>query len=362
MKKITVTLALVLVLTVLLPGCKKVENEYVRYTDSFFDVFNTLTQVIGYTKSEEEFYLHFEKIHARLQELHKLYDIYNSYEGINNIKTINDNAGIKPVKVDRELVDLILFAKDWYYLTEGRTNIALGPVLKIWHDYRAEAIYEPQNAKLPPMEILRAAASHTDIEKIIVDTENSTVYLADSRMRLDIGAVAKGFAVELVAKEIFVEGMISGVINAGGNIRVIGQPLDSVRDRWAIGIQNPDASIVAENDNILDTVFISDASVVSSGDYQRYYMVGDEVIHHIIDPLTLMPGTHYRSITVLAVDSGVADFLSTELFLIPYKESRALADSIAGVEAIWVMPDGKVEATDGMKQILRSSGATNRIL
>ncbi len=97
-------------------------------------------------------------------------------------------------------------------------------------------------------------------------------------------------------------------------------------------------------------MFIKDASVVSSGDYQRYYIVGDMRVHHIIDPKTLMPGDYYRAVTVVTADSGLADLLSTSIFLLPFDESLELVKSIEGVEAIWVMKDGTVESTEGMKK------------
>ncbi len=332
-------------------------NRYTKYTDTFFDTFDTAITVVGYTKSEKEFDAYFKQVHSRFLELHQLYDIYNTYKGLNNVKTINDNAGIAPVKVDKDLLNLILFSKDWYTRTGGQTNIALGSVLKIWHQYREQGMDDPDTARLPPMEDLREAAKHTDINKVQVDTQNSTVYLADKSMSLDLGAVAKGYATEIVAKEIAAQGFKSGIISSGGNIRTIGKPLDGIRARWGIGIQDPQKSIVSDEENLLDVVFINDASVVSSGDYQRYYVVDGRVIHHLIDPKTLMPADYYHAVTVVTPDSGVADFMSTSLFLLPYNESRALAEK-AGVDAIWVLQDGRVEVTDGIKTIAKSFGAT----
>lgn len=359
MRKIASGLIVVLLLTLAFTSCQnKQKNEYSKYSESFFDTFNTMTMVVAYTKSEQEFNSYMEKIHTRFQKLHKLYDIYNDYEGINNLKTINDNAGIKPVKVEKEIIDLILFSKDWYNRTGGRTNIAMGSVLKIWHEYREQGKNDPENAKIPDMKELKEAAKYTDINKVIVDSENSTVYLEDKRMSLDLGAVAKGYATEIVAKEIMAEGLVSGIISSGGNIRVLGKPLDGVRQRWGIGIQDPEKSIVSDEDNILDTIFLNNASVVSSGDYQRYYIVDGKIMHHLIDPQTLMPGDYYKAVTIVTEDSGVADFLSTTTYLMPFEQSRTLVESIKGVEAIWVLPDGKVEATDGMKKIMKSNGAS----
>ncbi|CDI49968.1 thiamine biosynthesis lipoprotein apbE [Clostridium tetani 12124569] len=359
MKKTVKLLSILSLIILIFIGCNKVnQNSYEKYTDSFFDTFDTMTVVVGYTKSEEEFNSYMEKIHSRFQELHKLYDIYNNYEGINNIKTINDNAGIKPVKVSKDIIDIIVFSKEWYKLTKGKVNIAMGSVLSIWHDYREEGIDNPENARLPPMKELLGASKYTDIDKVIVDTKNNTVYLEDKRMSLDIGAVAKGYATEIVAKEIMNKGFKSGIISAGGNVRVLGKPLDGIRKRWGIGIQDPKKSIVSDKNKNIDTIFLNNASVVSSGDYQRYYVVDDKKIHHLIDPKTLMPGEYYRAVTVIAKDSGLADLLSTAVYLMPYNQSRQLVESLEGVEAIWVMADGNIEATKGMKKIMKSNGAS----
>lgn len=355
-----VSIIIVLLVMFLIPGCTQTaESEYTRYSNSFFDTFDTLVVVTAYTKSEAEFTEYFEMIERRFQKLHKLYDIYNNYEGINNLKTINDQAGREAVAVDREIIDLILFAKEWHERTQGRVNIALGPVLRIWHEYRTEGLDDPQNAALPPLDLLQKAQEQTDLEQVVVDPEKRTVYLTDPGMSLDVGAIAKGYAVEMAVREAAAAGLESGVISAGGNVRVIGRPLDGVRERWAIGIHDPDASLFDESDNLLDTIFLTDGSVVSSGDYQRYYSVDGKRYHHLIDPETLMPAAHYRAVTVVTEDSAVADYLSTELFLLPYAESRALADSLDGVEAIWVMPDGAVKITGGLEGMLKSRGATN---
>ena len=352
-----VLFVILVALLLALPGCTP-KNEYSKYTDSFFDTFDTLVQVVAYTKSEQEFRTYYQIIKDEFTRLHRLYNIYESYEGLNNIKTINENAGVAPVPVDRDIIDLILFTKEWHDRTRGRTNIALGPVLQLWHDYRTAGLDDPPNAKLPPLEALQEAARHTSLDEVIVNTEKNTVFLPDPKMSLDVGAVAKGYATELAAQKAMAAGMESGLISAGGNVYAIGRPLDGVRERCTIGIHNPEKSIVAE-DGLLDTILVNNAAIVTSGDYQRYYRVGGEIYHHLIDPETLMPATHFRAVTVVAYNSAVADFLSTELFLLPFTESLALAESIDGVEAFWVLPDGQIRVTEGMKQMLKSYGATN---
>lgn len=355
MKRTIIYILVSLLSLSLLAGCSK--ETYGKYEDSFFDTFDTVTIVIGYTKTQEEFEGYMDTIHDRFKELHNLFDKYKSYDGINNIKTINDKAGKEPVKVDREIIDLILFSKEWYYKAGKETNIAMGPVIKVWSDYSDKALEDPENASIPSREELEEAAKYIDIEKVIVDEENSTVFLEDPNMMLDVGAVAKGYAVELVAKEIEEAGLKSALISGGGNIRAIGKPLDKKRERWGIGIQNPDKSLI-DTGNVLETVFVKDLSVVSSGDYQRFFVVDDKVYHHIIDPNTLMPGDYYRALTIVTPDSGVADFLSTSAFLLPLEESKALIESLDNTEAFWVMNDGTIETTEGMDKIMLSKGAT----
>lgn len=361
MKKIVIVL---LAFTLLLIGCvtdTKREGQagrYAKYTYEFYGAFDTVVQFIGYAESEREFDQYVKQAQKRLEELHKLYDKYNAYEGINNIRTINENAGVSPVVVPQEIIDLLVFSKDWYAKTNKTVNIALGPVLEIWHDYREEGKDDPEHAKIPPITELRKAAELADIEKVIVDKTNRTVFLAEKGMSLDVGAVAKGYAAEIAAREMQETGMKSCVISCGGNVRLIGQPLDGVRSKWGIGIQNPNGNALIPDDKPLETVYLKDTSLVSSGDYQRYYIVDGKVVHHLIDPETLMPADHYRAVTVMTRDSGAADALSTAVFLLPYEKSRALVENLEGVEALWVFADGKIEATQGMKDTMKSNGAS----
>ena len=134
--------------------------------------------------------------------------------------------------------------------------------------------------------------------------------------------------------------------------------MDGIREKWGIGIQDPDKAVVEDEENILDVVFINDASVVTSGDYQSYYIVDGKTYHHLIDPETLMPAEYFRSVTIITKDSGVADFLSTTVFLMPLEEGMALIDSLEDTEAYWVLRDRSTVISDGLKYMLRSHGAT----
>ena len=360
MKKLTAFYVTLLVLATLMPSCScRKQSEYTWHSEVMTDYFDTLITIVAYTKTQDEFDAYFRQAEERFAQLHKLYDIYKNYEGINNLKTVNDNAGLEPVAVNKDLLDLVKLAKEWTLSGHEKTNITLGPVLKIWHEYRTEGLYNPEKSQLPPREELEAVAKFADAQKIIIDEQVCTIYLQEKGMSLDVGAVAKGYATELVVRELEAAGLVSGAISAGGNVRTIGQPLDGVRDRWGIGIFNPDSPVFSEDRN-LDVVYINDASVVSSGDYQRYYYVQGVRYHHLVDPATLMPARFYRAVTVVTSDSGRADLLSTEFFLLPYEESRQLAESLDDVEVLWIMPDGEIKVTEGMAKLLRSYGASGK--
>ena len=337
------------------------KSQYKKFSTTYMDAFDTVLEIMGYCKTQKEFDAWAEKAHQRFVELDHLYDIYNNYDGLNNIKTINDNAGKAPIKVAPEIIDLISFSIEWYDKTPPLSNIALGAPLSIWHQYREAGIADPEHAELPPMDKLKAAAQHTDIHKVIVDKAASTVYLEDPEMSLDVGTVAKGYATELIAQELKAEGWTSFIVNAGGNVRVVGKPLDGVRQHWGIGITNPDKPDDMSDDATLDTVFCTDMSVVTSGDYQRYYMVDGKRYCHIIDPNTLMPADRFRAVTIVTEDSGLAYYLDTILFVLPYEEGLAFIKTLPGIEALWVFPDGTVKTTDGLKPMMKKlGGATSK--
>lgn len=334
-------------LVVVLYNQKQVESELSRYTASFLDVFDTKTDIVGYSTSEEEFVEQVGLLKEKLEYYHQLYDIYNDYEGVNNIKTINDNAGVAPVEVSQDIIDLLLFSKEMYDKTDGQMNVAMGSVLKIWHNYRDAGINDPENAKLPEMEDLQAASIYCDINQIIIDEEASTVYLPDEHMSIDVGSIGKGYAVQRVAEYAKEIGMESVLLSVGGNVCAVGTKLDG--SSWRIGIQNPD---LTSDEAYVKKVDVADACVVTSGNYQRYYVVDGERYCHIIDGDTLMPADYFASVSIVTTDSGMADALSTSVFNMTYEEGLAFVNSLDGVEAMWIMEDGSIYYSDNFAQYL----------
>lgn len=318
-----------------------------QYKTVYIDTFDTVTQYIGYGESEETFKANTDILNQELFEYHQLYNIYNSYEGINNLRTINANAGKEPVKVDQRIIDLLKFSIDLYEKTDGEINIAMGSVLKIWHNYRSEGIDAPEKAILPAMEKLEEASKHCNIEDIIIDEEASTVYLADPEMSLDVGSIGKGYAVQMVAEYAMELGYNNLVINCGGNTITIGSK--ATGEDWILGIQNPD---LEATESLLKKVSIVDKCLVTSGDYQRYYVVDGVEYCHIIDPDTLMPANYFKSVTIITDHSGMADALSTALFNMPYEEGLALINNMDNTEAIWVFEDGSIHYSENFEEYI----------
>ena len=369
MKKALALLTLIALVLPILSGCVT-EKPKTQFSTKLFNYFNTVSTIVGCEESMGDFSAEINHIASLLDEYHKLFDIYNDYYECSNCntqvsfksyikldertctkckKTLSDSEIIitnislinrvvdgehQVVKVDRKIIDMLLMAKEMYTLTDGKMNIAMGSVLSIWHDYRTAGLDQPGKAELPPMEKLTEAANHTNIDNLIIDEENCTVYLADPKMTLDVGAFAKGYAVEMVARMLEDMGKDNYVINVGGNIRTIGAK--ATGEKWKTGIENPTGDYDVP---YIEYIGLEDNAIVTSGSYQRYYMVAGKKYHHIIDKDTLMPAEGLLSVSIICSDSGLGDGLSTALFCMSIEDGMALIESLEGVEALWVAED-----------------------
>ena len=332
----------VLTLACLLTGCAAGAAGGNVYETTFLTLFDTVTTIRGRAESQAAFTEAAQGVHDTLLHYHQLFDIYNDYAGCNNLKTVNDQAGVAPVEVDGDIIRLLLECREFYDATGGKVNVAMGSVLALWHDARTAGLDDPANARLPDRAALENAAAHMDFDAVIIDEDASTVFISDPETRLDVGAVAKGWSAQRAAENA-PEGLL---ISVGGNVCATG-PKTEAGDPWVIGIQDPDGG------DYLHTVCVTGGSVVTSGDYQRTYLVDGESYHHIIDPETLMPSRYWRSVTVVCADSGIADALSTALFLMPQDEGQTLLTRY-NAEAMWVDADGGEFFSPGFRALLRT--------
>lgn len=324
------------------------QNKEQSYSKDFLDLFDTASSITAQDTSQQAFNTHFDAVYSELQKYSQLYDIYNSYGDMVNLKYINENAAKAPVKVDEKIIDLLLWGKKAYEISGGRVNIAMGSVLSEWHDARDYASENPENAYLPDMDVLKEKAQHTDINDLIIDEQNSTVYFKDPEMSIDAGAVAKGYIADKIS-EFITENNIwqSAIINLGGNVKTLGFKNGISDTSFNIGIENPQGGYIA----VVSAA--NGKSVVTSGDYQRYYTVNGKRYCHIISPETLMPAQGIQSVSVVSDNSALADVLSTTMFQMSPQDAVEFLKSFDGCEAVIMDSSGELYYSDGFKDLMQ---------
>lgn len=340
-------LAAILGLLTITVGCSNADNKNEPRQKIYFSYFDTVSYVYSYAgDSDAEFSENCSLVSDVLSKYHQLFDIYYEYEGINNLCTINKNAGGEAISVDRELIDFLLRAEELYSLTNGEMNIMMGSVLSLWHDCREAASSDPSNASIPSKSELFEAEKHISFELLEIDAENNTLRISDPDASIDVGALGKGYAAEKAAEALIGNGVTSYVLNIGGNIRIIGEKNDG--SGWITAIKDPQAP---DSDYIF-RLNIKDTSCVTSGVYERFFAVNGSRYHHIIDRDTLYPAEQYLAVTVISKDSGLCDALSTALFCMSEEDGRFLIESLDDVDVLWVYSDGSISMTDGFSSLI----------
>lgn len=311
-----------------------------KFSISWFDYFDTVITLTVYAPDADAFGKMSKETQECFERYHRLFDIYNEYEGLVNLASVNRMAG-EEVAVDGEIIKLLELGKEFERLTDGRLNIAMGAVLALWHDARENASADPGSAAIPDTGALIAASEHCDIEKMILDREKGTVMLSDPIMRIDVGAIAKGYAADRAA-EILASYGCPFLLNCGGAVLASGLKPDG--GQWTAGILDPAGEGFAE------TVAVTDAALSTSGSYLRSFSVGGKEYGHIIDPETLMPAEMVASMSVtvpIASGACLADALSTACFISGLDGAEELLSGVEGAEGIVIGTDGEVRSVSG---------------
>lgn len=339
---------LFILLILSLGACK---SEPIRFSNVLIDVgFNDApVTFVAYTENEAEFNQFQEILREELLILGQLFDKYNNYEGLNNLKTINDNAGIKPVEVDQKLIDLITFAKEYYTITQNTFDISMGSVLEVWHNYRDEGKLlnssDPaQYGRVPTLEELQIAKECVSWDFIEVNDENNTVYINNPCASLDVGGIAKGYAADIVVNKLLEAGLETAIINIGdSSIITIGTKPNG--DEWGVGIAQPKKNVLIADSSVDTLYFEGSIHISTSGDNQNYYIAeGDITYHHLIDPSTLYPVvTSLHSVTIAtSLSAASAEALSKAMFILPYDDALELLNKLKAenpnevIDAVWV--------------------------
>ncbi len=304
-----------------------------KYTDTYFDVFDSFASVTVYCGSEKDYERFNGIFRDEIYRWHELLDIYNEYDGKVNLCTLNRTAGEKPVGVSRELFVFLEKAVELCGYTDGYTSVTIGALTSVWKNAIAEQT-------VPSEDDLELASEHTNASALILDSDSGTVFFQDGLLKLDAGAFAKGYVAEYIYNLLVNAGCESFLLNLGGTLCAFGQKNGGAD--WYGGIQSPSGE-----GSLADTVNISEKAMSTSGSYLRGFDLNGVRYHHIINPYTKAPENRFLSVTVVCKSATMADVMSTALFSMSYDEGKNLSESLE-LETVWIYADGTVTSTDGL--------------
>ncbi|MBN2541099.1 MAG: FAD:protein FMN transferase [Bacilli bacterium] len=374
MKKLMIVLFAIFI-TLSLSGCTQFENpneDYcmISYDQTWYGCQKTLTSYFDTTMSLTLYYtpednydvaFYFDYFETILSQYHKSFDNYHEYEGVNNVYTINHATG--PVVLDDVLFDAIQYSldNDELVVVDGTPmfNIALQPVLSIWHDAResteCDDTIELGISYCPvPNDLIDGISFNTNPADIVLDPETNTISFLKENMGIDLGGMAKGYVSKIISDYLDSAG-ITYLLNTG-NSNVIGGGFNPARENgyFYIALSKPTTSFSIMTEYYLTVMVPEGMAVVTSGNNQRFFIGIDdeEVYHHIIDPITNYPGGYSMSVTLLYEDSALADILSTAIYLMPLEDAKSFVNNYDGLEAVWYHYDGTYEYSDGFEQYI----------
>jgi thiamine biosynthesis lipoprotein len=287
-----------------------------------------------------------EKAFAAFEKINDLTDRFPKDGQIasaaSDVIRINENVGNKPVVVSTDTINIIQRSQYYAELSGGAFDITIGPVMDMWG-------FGKSGQQAPTDEEIKKALSLVDYRKVVLESNNGTIFLSNPDMSLDLGGVAKGYATDMAVKALRELGVKHAMINAGGNVYALGGKPDG--SPWRVGVQDPrgDKGIIA-------ILSLKDAAAVTSGDYQRYFEQGGVRYHHIIDPSTGKQAGGGMQTTVITDSATDADILSTLLFVLGPQQGMNFAKGLPGTGAIFVSSDKRLSFTDNLSERLELTG------
>lgn len=270
---------------------------------------------------------------AEFQHIHQLTNVFAPES---QVSEINRQAGISPVAVDPLLFAMIEEACQVSAQVEGAFDITVGPLSDLWGIGK-------KGDYVPSKEELAMVMPLVDYRQVLLDKQQQTVYLAKAGMKLDLGGIAKGYAVDRAIEMLKAKGVQSALINAGGDVRVIGTKPD--KTPWRIGVQHP-----RKEDGMIAKLALEGWDTMeTSGDYQRYMEKSGMRYSHILDPRSGYQPQEVTSVTIVNNNSAMGDFLSTALFVLGVDKGKEVLKKFPGNEAIIITKDQTVIVTEGLQ-------------
>lgn len=271
-----------------------------------------------------------ECINAAINELNRIDRMMSSYDPDSQLSQINKNAFKEPVFLGPELSEVLSAAVAYSEKTGGAFDITVGPVVDLWR--QAE-----KAKKNPSKKQLEAARSKVGYKKLQFGQFGGTLKFGVEGMRLDLGGIAKGYAIDLAVRAMQDTGALGGMVDVGGDIRCFGSPPKS-RDNWLVGLQDP-----AVEDGLLLVLKLNDMAVATSGNYQRFVVVEGQKHSHILDPQTSSSADKLTSVTIIAPKAIDADAFATAVSVMGAEKGLLLIESTPDTEAVVIPAENKKE-------------------
>jgi len=269
-----------------------------------------------------------QHINLAINEITRIEKLISSWDKDSQTSLINKNAGINPVKVDKELFDLIKRSLKISKLTDGAFDISYASMDKIWK-------FDDSMKKMPTKEKIKASVEKVGYKNIIIDEEKRTVFLKLKGMKIGFGAIGKGYAADKTKKLLISKGVKAGIINASGDMNTWGKQANG--DDWKVAITNP-----LNKKNAFGLLPIKSGAVVTSGNYEKYITINGKSYSHIIDPRTGYPSNGIISVTVFAPKAELADALATSIFVMGIETGLNRIDQLPKIECIIIDEKGDI--------------------
>lgn len=296
-----------------------------------FYILGTIVQLKVFGRNAEKA---IDEVIERLNDIDDKMSIFKDYS---EVSKINKNAGKAAQIVSEDTYLLIKDAVKYSKMSEGAFDPTIGPIVKLWNIGTETAAIPDENEISEKLKLV----NHNDI---ILNDDNHSVMLSHQGQSIDVGGIAKGYAADEV-KKIFLKNHIkSAIIDLGGNIFVMESKENN--EPWKVGIQNP----FEPRGKYVGIISVKDKSIVTSGNYERYFEEAGKKFHHIIDPRTGYPSeSRIISATIISDKSIDGDGLSTGVYIIGLDKAFKLIESLSGIDAIFITDDKKIYSTSGIK-------------
>lgn len=323
-----------LMVAVLINSCTGPKEKIFRKSSLLMD---TLVSISVVAETEDRA---LKAMDIAFKEIEKLDNMLNYFSEKSEVSQINRSAGIRPVRVSTETLDIIEKALYVSEKTSGAFDITIGPLISLWD-------FGSSPSKPPGNKLIRERMSLVNYRDVDLNRKGSTVYLKKKGMSIDLGGIAKGYAADRAVSELKREGIRAGLVAIAGDIKGFGLKPDG--KAWSVGIRNPRQK--GKEDEIMAVIGLKDKAISTAGDYERYFIVDGRRYHHLLDPHTGYPSYECRSVSVIAGDGVLTDSFSTGIFILGIKKGMRVLEEM-GLDAVIVDNDGRMHTTKGLSEKL----------